>query len=172
MSHLKVLISKIRGGAACPPRATLRHIVLSSVGGFIGIAAVAYLASASHSPLLLGSFGATCLLMFGFPDNPFSQPRNVIAGHFLSSLVGLAFLALLGTHWWSLALAAGTAISLMQLTRTVHPPAGSNPLIIMLSMPKWDFLLFPTLTGAVILVVVAVLFNNLMKGRAYPRYWI
>jgi CBS-domain-containing membrane protein len=60
----------------------------------------------------------------------------------------------------------------MSLTRTVHPPAGSNPLIIMLSMPKWDFLLFPTLTGAVILVVVAVLFNNLMKGRAYPRYWI
>jgi CBS-domain-containing membrane protein len=172
MSHLKLLFSKIRGGAACPPRANLRQIVLSSVGGFIGIAAVAYLASANQSPLMLGSFGATCLLMFGFPDNPFSQPRNVIAGHFLSSFVGLAFLALLGTHWWSLALAASAAISLMQMTRTVHPPACSNPLLIMLSTPKWDFLFFPTLTGAVILVVVAVLFNNLMRRRAYPKYWM
>jgi CBS-domain-containing membrane protein len=168
----KNLFEKMRGGAKCPPRADLKHIIVSWVGAFIGIGAVAYLATASRSPLLLASFGATCLLIFGFPDSPFSQPRNVIAGHFLSSFIGLLFVALLGTHWWSIALAGGTAISLMQLTRTVHPPAASNPLLIMLSMPKWDFLFFPTLTGTLILVAVGIVFNNLAKERAYPKYWL
>ncbi len=79
---------------------------------------------------------------------------------------------LLGAHWWSMALAAGTAIAVMQLTRTVHPPAGSNPVIVMLTAPKWEFLLMPTLIGAVILVMVAILFNNLPKERAYPKYWM
>jgi CBS-domain-containing membrane protein len=172
MRLIKILFSKMRGGENCPPRANLKHIVLTSLGVFIGIGAVAYLATVSHSPLLLGSFGATCLLMFGFPEHPFSQPRNVVAGHFLSSFTGLAFLTVLGPHWWSMALAAGASISVMQLTRTLHPPAGSNPLIIMLAMPKWDFLLFPTLVGALILIVVAILFNNLMDGQTYPKYWI
>jgi CBS-domain-containing membrane protein len=109
MWHIKILISKMRGGADCPPRANLKHIVLSSPGVFIGIGAVAYRTTVSHSPLLLGSFGATCLLIFGFPEHAFSQPRNVVAGHFLSSCVGLAFLTLLEPHWWSIALAAGSA---------------------------------------------------------------
>jgi CBS-domain-containing membrane protein len=70
------------------------------------------------------------------------------------------------------ALAVGTAIALMQLTRTVHPPAGSNPVIVMLTLPAWNFLLTPTLIGALILVVVAVLFNNIPRERAYPKYWL
>jgi len=164
--------SKMRGGAACPPRANLTHIAISWLGGCLAIAAVAYLAAVTNATLMLGSFGATCVLVFGFPESPFSQPRNVIAGHFLSSLVGLAFLTFLGAHWWSVALAVGTAIALMQLTRTVHPPAGSNPVIVMLTLPAWNFLLTPTLIGALILVAVAVLFNNIPKERAYPKYWL
>ena len=85
--------------------------------------------------------------------------------------MGLIFITLLGAHWWSVALAVGTAIAVMQLTRTVHPPAGSNPVIVMLTAPGWDFLLTPTLIGAMILVLVAVIFNNLPKERAYPKYW-
>lgn len=164
--------SKMRGGAECPPRASLTQIGISWLGGCLAIAAVAYLAAITNAPLMLGSFGATCVLVFGFPESPFSQPRNVIAGHFLSSLVGLAFLAFFGAHWWSVALAVGTAIALMQLTRTVHPPAGSNPVIVMLTLPAWNFLLTPTLIGALILVVVAVLFNNIPRARAYPKYWL
>jgi len=110
--------------------------------------------------------------MFGFPESPFSQPRNVILGHFLSSLIGLIFLALFGTVWWSMALALATAIGVMQVTRTVHPPAGSNPLIVMMTSPQWSFLLFPTLIGAVMLVAVAVIFNNLPPERSYPKYWL
>lgn len=164
-------VAKMRGGAAIPARVAWRQIGLAWTGGCLAIAVVAYLAAVSHTPLVLGSFGATCVLAFGFPDSPFSQPRNIIAGHFLSSLVGLCFLTLLGHEWWSAALAVGTAIALMQITRTVHPPAGSNPVIVMLATPGWSFLLTPTLIGASMLALVAIVFNNLPKGRAYPKYW-
>ncbi len=70
-----------------------------------------------------------------------------------------------------MALAAATAIGAMQLTRTVHPPAGSNPVIVMLTAPSWQFLLTPTLLGACILVIVALIFNNMPSKRNYPMYW-
>ncbi|ABR90224.1 Uncharacterized conserved protein [Janthinobacterium sp. Marseille] len=164
--------SKMRGGTDLPPRAPLRHVALSWLGGFLAIAAVAIATDISHVPLVLGSFGASCVLIFGFPESPFSQPRNAIGGHFLSSLIGLLFLTLFGAHWWSMALAAGTAIAVMQLTRTVHPPAGSNPVIVMLSAPAWSFLLTPTLIGSIIVVLVAIVFNNIPKERSYPKYWL
>lgn len=159
------------GGATCPPRAAMPDIVSAWIGGAVAIAIVAYGTTLVHSPLVLGSFGASCVLLFGFPDSPFSQPRNVIGGHFLASLVGLLFLYFVGAHWWSMALAAASGIDVMQLTRTVHPPAGSNPVIVMLSAPQWQFLITPTLIGAVLLVVVALFFNNLREGRSYPKYW-
>lgn len=168
---MNTFFAKMRGGADVPPRPGFRHVALSWLGGFLAIAAVAIATDISHLPLVLGSFGASCVLVFGFPESPFSQPRNVIGGHFLSSLIGLACLTLFGAHWWSMALAAGTAIAVMQLTRTVHPPAGSNPVIVMLSAPAWNFLLTPTLLGAAILVIVALVFNNIPKERAYPKYW-
>ena len=111
------------------------------------------------------------MLIFGYPDVPFSQPRNVIAGHVISSLVGLVFLTIFGPHWWAVALSVGTAIALMMLTRTVHPPAGSNPVIVFLAQPAWDFLLFPTLVGALILVAVALVYNNATRDSKYPKYW-
>lgn len=169
---MNTFFSKMRGGTDLPARAPIRHIALSWLGGFLAIAAVAIATDISHAPLVLGSFGASCVLIFGFPESPFSQPRNVIGGHFLSSLIGLLFLTLFGAQWWSMALAAGTAIAVMQLTRTVHPPAGSNPVIVMLSAPAWGFLLTPTLIGSIIVVLVAIVFNNIPKERSYPKYWM
>ncbi|RQO37023.1 HPP family protein [Herminiimonas sp. KBW02] len=169
---MKTFLSKMRGGTALPPRAPMRHVALSWLGGFLAIAAVAIATDISHMPLVLGSFGASCVLIFGFPESPFSQPRNAIGGHFLSSLIGLLFLTLFGAHWWSMALAVGTAIAVMQLTRTVHPPAGSNPVIVMLAAPAWSFLLTPTLIGSIIVVLVALVFNNIPKERSYPKYWM
>jgi CBS-domain-containing membrane protein len=159
-------------GGNCPPAPASGAILTAWIGGVLAIAAVAYLAERTGYTLVLGSFGASCVLLFGFPDSPFSQPRNVIGGHVLASFIGLAFLSLLGAHWWSMALAAGTAIAAMMATRTVHPPAGSNPVIVMLLTPGWDFLLTPTLAGALILVLVALFFNNAQIERTYPRYWL
>ncbi|NQD92407.1 HPP family protein, partial [Pseudomonas sp. CrR25] len=138
-------LRKLRGDAiALPPRPTLKQAALAWLGGVVAIACVANAGDLLSISLLLGSFGASCVLVFGFPDLPFSQPRNVLFGHLLSSLVGLAFLHGIGPQWWALALAVGSAIALMMLTRSVHPPAGSNPVIIFLAQPGWDFLLFPT----------------------------
>jgi CBS-domain-containing membrane protein len=162
---------KMRGGDPLPARAPASVIVRSFIGALLAIGVVAFITSATATPLVLGSFGASCVLLFGYPDNPFSQPRNVIGGHFITTLTGLAFLALLGASWWSMSLALATAIVLMQLTRTVHPPAGSNPIIVMLALPGWDFLVTPTLAGAAAIVVVAVLFNNLDETISYPRRW-
>lgn len=165
-------INRLKGdGAALPPKASNKAIALAWLGGFLAIAAVAGMMESTALPLVLGSFGASCVLVFGYPDVPFSQPRNVILGHLLSSLSGLVFLMLFGPHWWSVAMAVGTAIAVMMATRTVHPPAGSNPVIIYLLHPGWGFLLMPTLLGALILVLVALIYNNATRETNYPKYW-
>ncbi len=166
------LLTKLRGDStALPPRAPGKAIALAFAGGFLAIAVIALLAQSLHVALVLGSFGASCVLVFGFPDVPFSQPRNVVLGHLFSTLIGLAFVHLCGPHWWSVALAVGSAIAVMMLTRTVHPPAGSNPVIVFLMKPAWDFALFPTLTGAVILVLIALVFHNTTREARWPKYW-
>ncbi len=166
------LLSKLRGGEMpLPPRAPARAIALAGTGGVLAIALLAWLADRTAASLVLGSFGATCVLIFGFPDVPFSQPRNVVVGHVLSSAIGLATLWLFGPHWWAAGLATGTAIAAMMATRTVHPPAGSNPVIVFLGHPSWWFLLVPTLIGAVLLVVVALVWNNATRAAAWPKYW-
>lgn len=165
-------LEKLKGdGAPLPPNPTTKAVALAWLGGFCAIATVAVLTDFLSVALVLGSFGASCVLVFGYPDVPFSQPRNVIAGHVISSLVGLAFLTAFGPHWWAVALAVGTAIALMMLTRTVHPPAGSNPVIVFLMQPTWGFLLFPTLVGAIVLVIVALIYNNVTRDAKYPKYW-
>ncbi len=165
-------LSKLKGdGAALPPQPSFKSAALAWVGAFIAMSAVALLTDQLAVALVLGSFGASCVLVFGFPDVPFAQPRNVVVGHFLSSLIGLACLAAFGPYWWSVALAVGTAVAVMMLTRTVHPPAGSNPVIVYLAQPGWSFLLFPTLVGAIVIVAVALFYNNATRDSAYPKYW-
>ncbi len=157
--------------APLPPTSSVKLIALAGIGGSLAIGSIALLAQSLEVILILGSFGATCVLVFGFPDVPFSQPRNIIAGHFLSALIGLLCLTVLGPHWWSLAIAVGLSISAMMWTRTVHPPAGSNPVIVFLTQPSWSFLLFPTLAGSLLLALVALLYLNSTRPARYPKYW-
>ncbi|MFI3156894.1 MAG: HPP family protein [Methylococcaceae bacterium] len=128
---------------------------MAGLGSGLAIAAIAALSQVSGQPWILGSFGASCVLLFGFPDAVFSQPRNLIVGHILCSLIGLSFLKFIGPDWWNMALAVSTALAAMLITRTVHPPAGSNPVIIFLTRPDWPFLLFPTLAGVIVLLFLA-----------------
>jgi CBS-domain-containing membrane protein len=117
-------------------RARVGSIMLAGLGAFAALALVGMLAQKTAQPWILGSFGATCVLLFGFPASPFSQPRNIVAGHFLTSLVGLLFLHLFGPGCLPMSAAAACATMLMMLTRTVHPPAGSNPVIIFVAQPN------------------------------------
>ena len=166
------LFEKLKGdNAKLPPKHSIRAVLVAWLGGFLAISAITLLSNTFSTALVLGSFGASCVLIFGFPDVPFSQPRNVIGGHFISSLIGLSCLTLFGASWWSVSIAVGTSIAMMMMTRTTHPPAGSNPVIIYLLKPAWSFLLFPTLVGAIVLVVIAIIYNNLATDGRYPKYW-
>jgi CBS-domain-containing membrane protein len=121
---MKIYFNKMRGAGPVPPQLFAKNLVRGFLGALLAIGTVAYLTASSGMPLVLGSFGASCVLLFSFPDNPFSQPRNVIGGHFISSLTGLVFLSVFGSAWWSMALALASAIALMHVTRTVHRPQG------------------------------------------------
>lgn len=154
-----------------PPPVPLKKIGLACLGSFLMITVLAFLTDATSTPLILGSFGATCVLVFGYPDAPFSQPRNIVIGHIITSLIGLLFLTFLGPNLWSLALAVALAIGIMIVFRVVHPPAGSNPVIIFLVQPSWSFLLFPVAIGAVLIVIFALIYLNLSRAENYPKYW-
>lgn len=152
------------------PGYSLRAGLVACAGVFTIIAVLALSSFNLGVLLLLGSFGSTAVMVFSFPELHFSQPRSVIGGHVICTAVGLAALALFGPTWWSLATAAAASAALMMLTRAMHPPAGSNPIIVFLAAPKWSFLLFPTLFGAVAMVVVALLYHRATR-RVYPVYW-
>jgi len=165
-------LTKLQGdGAARPPRPEYRSVGLAWLGGFLAISSLGLLTGGVGQPLVLGSFGASCVLAFGFPDVPFSQPRHIVGGHLIASLIGLVFLHFTGPCWWGMALATSTGIAVMMLTRTVHPPAGSNPVIVYLTTPEWSFLLFPTLAGSLVVLGIALLYNNLTRSARYPKYW-
>lgn len=164
---------KVRGSQRSSPldKPHHRHILWSWLGSFIGIAATGYLSVKTGMPLLMAPFGATSVLIFGVPDSPLAQPRNVIGGNFIAALVSLTILHLFGAEPWAMAMAVATAIGMMQLTGTVHPPSGAVALVVMMSKASWQFLLTPALEGSIILVLCAVVFNNLAEDRSYPKHW-
>jgi len=155
----------------CPKRVPLWMVLIAWLGGTIATATLALIGGWTEAAMILGSFGASCLLIFAYPASPFAQPRNVIGGHVIATFTGLAFMTIFGIHWWSMATSVGTAIALMLLFRMPHPPAGSNPLIVMLGAVNWNFLITPTLIGSIVLVIVALIYNNLGVNKQYPTYW-
>lgn len=160
-------------GASPPPRSSLAAIGATVLATSAVIAGLSYLTSEAGVLLLLGSFAASALIVFAYPDSPFAQPRSVIFGHLVGSTCGLVVAGLLPGHWWASALAVGIAVGLMKLTRTVHPPACSNPLIILtFHQAGWTFLLFPTLAGAGLIVLGALFYHNLRREARWPKYWL
>jgi CBS-domain-containing membrane protein len=127
--------------------------------------------------MLIGSFGASAALVFGAPDNPVSQPRNVILGHFLSAAVGVGTCMALAKYcdvWISGPISVSLSIGVMLATRTFHPPAAGNGLIYMmgkLDHMGWHYVVTPCFLGPCLIVLMGVLGNNLVKTRRYPRYW-
>lgn len=127
--------------------------------------------------LLMSTFGASSMLLFGAPQVPFAQPRNVVGGHAVSALVGITVYTALGeTSYLAPALAVSGAIAAMHLTGTLHPPGGGTALMMATGCPAvvefgYRAALFPVMTGASILVAVALITNNLARDRRYPVSW-
>ncbi|RHX86536.1 HPP family protein [Leptospira stimsonii] len=168
---MKQILLKLKAETKSPSRPNSTHILFSWIGGLIGISCIALLSKTLNYPLIMAPFGASCVLLFGVPDSPLSQPRNLIGGHLVSSLIGLLFLTFLGNEWYILGFAVATSIAVMQLTKTTHPPAGADPIVILMGNADWTFLLTPALSGSFILFILALLFNNLVKSRQYPKFW-
>ena len=157
------------------------EVLWSWLGAAIGIGICGYLSSRYFEPndlsLLIGSFGASAVLVYGAIKSPLAQPRNLIGGHIVSAVVGIACYQLLGhTIWLASAMAVSLAIVTMLVTKTLHPPGGATALIAVIGGTKIHDLGFlyafvPAGTGAVVLLVVALVVNNLSSGRRYPEYW-
>ncbi|MBP1873673.1 hypothetical protein LPJGGPFB_03098 [Ensifer adhaerens] len=141
--------------------------LIAGIGGLVAIAAVGALTNIVGEPLLMAPFGASCVLIFSVAGSPLSQPANVVGGHLVATFVGLVLRALFPNEWWAVGLAVGAAIALMAALRITHPPAGANPLVVFASDPGFEFLLFPVLTGSLILVAVGTLFHRFGKVE-YP----
>ncbi|QBR02249.1 HPP family protein [Paraburkholderia pallida] len=150
-------LDKTRLAATRTPLPSLApRVVRGFLGGTAAIAVVGLLAQLTGLPFVIAPFGASSVLLFGAPESTFAQPRNLVLGHLIASAVGLAVFRLAGNDVWAMALATGLAIAAMQITRTVHPPAGADPLVIMLSgNGSASFLVFPVLAGVVCLLAIA-----------------
>ena len=175
-------LRKMRGTTrGSPPRVSWSEILWSWVGSLVGIGAVALINrgmfSGTDQLYMLGSFGASAVLLFGAPKSPLAQPRNLVGGHLLSALVGvLCFDLLGGSPIVAESFAVATAIALMHLTRTLHPPGGATALIAVAGSDElhalgYLYVLMPVGLGAVVLLVVALLVNNLNPQRRYPEVW-
>lgn len=152
-------------------RTNLADAATGAVGGFVSIALLLWLTNITGSTWLMASLGASCVLVFGAWNAPFSQPRNILGGHLISGIIGISFYQLFGTTSVTIGAAVGLTIFLMMLTRTVHPPAGGNPIIIMLGGYSWSYLVTPIFIGAVLIILLAVIINNIRQQRHYPLYW-
>jgi CBS-domain-containing membrane protein len=174
--------SKMRGGKRNPHAAPLHEVAWSAVGSFLGILSV-YLVShlqdlhLEQSLFLVGSFGASAVLLYGIPTSPYAQPRNLILGHLLSAVVGVSCTILLGDNLMiAAALAVSLAIVIMHISRSIHPPGGATALIAVVggsnihAMGYW-YVVTPIGLGAVLMLIVALLVNNLSPHRRYPQYW-
>jgi CBS-domain-containing membrane protein len=165
----KHYFAKINFNSKYQPRFSLNQILFSYLGSFLGIATLAYLSLGSGYPLIAAPFGAAAVLVFAVPDSPLAQPRNLIFGNFLGGVVSVVMVFLFGSEPWVMALAVATAIKLMQLTKTLHPPGGAVALVGVMSKAEVSFVFTPVLLGSIILLFCTIGFNNLMPGRSYPK---
>lgn len=178
VEYLRKMGGTTRGS---PPRVSNAEIAWSWVGAFLGIASAGWLSQAVFEgldlTLMIGSLGASAVLLYGAPRSPLAQPRNLMGGHILSAIVGVACWKLLHPYpGLAAALAVSTAIAVMHVTRTLHPPGGATALIAVIGSPEvhelgFLFALVPCTLGPLVLLAVALAVNNIPGSRRYPEVW-
>ncbi len=118
---------------------------------------------------LAGTFGSSMVLLFGYPESPFAQPRNVFFGHLVTSLVGVIFVIFIPLPIYiSIALAVGIGIFFMILLNVVHPPAGGNPIMVIIGSVSYDYIIFPIISGCFIIILLAIVINKFILKKNYP----
>ena len=118
---------------------------------------------------LAASFGSSMVLLFGFPESPFAQPRNVFFGHLVTALIGVIFVNLIPLPIFiNIAIAVGTGIFFMILLNVVHPPAGGNPVMVIIGSVSYDYLVFPIISGCFIIILLAIIVNRFILKKNYP----
>ena len=174
--------AKMAGETQSPPRVSGTEVFWSWLGSFLGIGLVAYINDGfldkTDLVLIIGSFGASAVLIYGAIKSPLAQPRNLMGGHIISAIIGVTALKGLYPYpWLAAALAVSVSIAVMHLTKTLHPPGGATALIAVIGGPKihhlgYLYALTPVALGALIMLAVALTVNNLAPTRRYPEYWL
>jgi len=156
----------------------ISNIFWSWIGSFLGIFSISYIhfdiLKGTDLSMVIGSFGASAVLIYGAVNSPLSQPRNLIGGHILSAIVGVSAFKFLGENiWFCAAFAVATSILVMQLTLTLHSPGGATALIAVIGSEQihslgYMYVFIPVATGSFMLLLIAVIINNIPKNRKYP----
>lgn len=173
--------AKMRGNGASPPRSGWNEIACAWLGSCLAMVLLVLLdrwtMDRTGFPLLIGSMGASTVLAFGAIRSPLAQPRNLVGGHVVSAIVGVTFCQLLPENpLVASCLAVATAIAAMHITKTLHPPGGATALIAVtggegIRQLGYTYVIFPGLAGSLLMLAVALVFNNIPKNRRYPQFW-
>ncbi len=178
---LRNYIGKMRGSTTSPARVSLSEIVWSWIGSFIGITVVAYInyngMESTDLLMIIGSFGASAVLIYGAIGSPLAQPRNFVGGHVISAAIGVTCYQMFHANpWLAAGLAVATAIAAMHATKTLHPPGGATALIAVIGSGKihalgYLYVLMPVGLGSIIMLMIALVLNNIPANRRYPLFW-
>ena len=149
-------------------------IIKSTLAGIFSIITIGFLTvltyKTSYGIFLIASFGSTMVLLYGYPESPFAQPKNIILGHFLTALIGIIFLNFVPLPiFFNIPLAVGFGVMFMILFKVTHPPAGGNPIIVIIGSVSFDYLLTPVLIGSIIVVMFGVIINKFLFKKEYPK---
>ena len=146
--------------------------IISGVSAGIVIGVLAFLTLETSAGIwLMFSFGATVFIVFVLYDLETAQPKNIFFGHLISIIVGIIFNETVGLSFYSLGLSVGIAVILMVYFQVMHPPAASNPLVALSMDLSFDFILFPVISGTLVIIFLSVLINRIILKRNYPKKW-
>tara|TARA_B100000965_G_C19438225_1_gene689630 strand:+ start:425 stop:895 length:471 start_codon:yes stop_codon:yes gene_type:complete len=146
--------------------------IISGISAAIVIGILAFLTLRTSAGVwLMFSFGATVFIVFVLYNLETAQPKNIFFGHLVSILVGIIFNETVGFSFYSLGLSVGIAVTLMVYLKVMHPPAASNPLVALSMDLSYDFILFPVITGTIVIIIMSVLINKIILKRNYPKKW-
>ena len=158
--------------------------LLGGIGAGVTIGILSYitfqsiLAGTNYGLWLAASFGSSVVVVFGYPENEFSQPKNVFLGHLLCALIGIIFVTLFNItqdrsiFFLAIGLAVGISVMLMMAFKITHPPAGGNTIVVMLTQDSFQFLVFPLMAGAITIVIGGVIYNRFILKKNYPLRWL